>query len=881
MTGRFNRLALDENLPSQASKDVTTGKSPVVTLAAPYTLQVAHIVDETVTSIADWASVRLQVTSQCNKNGDRYLDQTVTSLNPSLTQSAWEAGTDQHAVFTFNDNDTNLALAPCDNGPLYYVLTATLLNGQIVPLGNGLLSVDRQYQTGTNLVLAKQTDNFPQLALTASYTLGPLGATVTPNGPNSFNFNFSLPVTSQGILFGNTAGTIAVGNDNRFPITLAAAPSRGLEVWIAPDRTDGLPGKGTYEDPFDGSTRAKFEVLLNALPASITIHLLPGTFHTLGSTGAAFLQEGWKIIGAGLNKTTIIIDPLANASAQLLNFFKESSVLNYLQLSELTLDGNIANQPNGLIIGGATQNVTGGFRYVHLKNWGSTPSVTNVEAFGLVISADSGLNANACNIEITNCVVDPPLGNSSSQLGINYGNPNQPNRFASGRISDNVVTGGNYSGAGIALGGQFSGLEVSRNVVRHCGRGFHQDTVSGSLTALPVSQNVDIHDNLFADCQTGIGLSGGQGTMFNYKSHHNFIGLSGVSFSTYGAGNGFFFGGGITSFQSDHDRVYAETGVTTPGNLFGFDNTQGNNRVAFSDLTVGTIIQPPGSFDTTKNQVTASRNNRYDDGSVVQMLPDTNASLVFSNVQGTPTPAGRRRLVYYLCVSDQYVYGSPQYLIRISNNSGQECVFLFSVNKPYQGGRIENVQILTNSTGANLVGTTTNGTGAGGVPAITVKFVLSNPQNSIGDFTRITVTNLGDVSAPGLAIQGTWSDEVVGSTETAILNGTAPATYPLPGVAPVVQTFTTGYPVINGAPARFVFQAASSNTSTSLVSLPLANLYAPGAELRVVDAHGYTASPKTVTFTAASGNTLSGTATLSGAGTLIFYSDGVSAWVSH
>ena len=29
MTGRFNRLALDENNPSQASKDVNTGKSPV------------------------------------------------------------------------------------------------------------------------------------------------------------------------------------------------------------------------------------------------------------------------------------------------------------------------------------------------------------------------------------------------------------------------------------------------------------------------------------------------------------------------------------------------------------------------------------------------------------------------------------------------------------------------------------------------------------------------------------------------------------------------------------------------------------------------------------------------------------------------------------
>ena len=194
-TGRYNRLALDENVPAQAGKDVNTGKFPVFTLAAPYILQVGHIVDDAVTSISDWASVRLQVTSACNKNGDRYIDKTVTSLNPALTQSAWDGGTDQHAVFLLSETDTNLALAPCDDGPLYYVLTATRTDGQIVPLGYGSINVDRAHQSGTNLALAPAGSNYPQLAFTPVITQGPLGFSVIPNAtPNSFTLALSVPL---------------------------------------------------------------------------------------------------------------------------------------------------------------------------------------------------------------------------------------------------------------------------------------------------------------------------------------------------------------------------------------------------------------------------------------------------------------------------------------------------------------------------------------------------------------------------------------------------------------------------------------------------------------------------------------------------------------
>lgn len=194
-TGRYNRLALDENDLKQAGKDVDTGKSPVFTLASAYTLNVAHIVDDEVASISDWVSVRVQISSQCNKGGDRYLDRTQNSLNQALTQSQWDNGTGQHASFAFTSDDMNLALSACDNGPLYFVVTATRTDGEIIPLGTGTINVDRAYQVGTNLVLAPAGSNYPQLAFTTSYTVGPQFAfTIIPNAmPNSFQIALTIP----------------------------------------------------------------------------------------------------------------------------------------------------------------------------------------------------------------------------------------------------------------------------------------------------------------------------------------------------------------------------------------------------------------------------------------------------------------------------------------------------------------------------------------------------------------------------------------------------------------------------------------------------------------------------------------------------------------
>lgn len=88
------------------------------------------------------------------------------------------------------------------------------------------------------------------------------------------------------------------------------------EVWLAV-RTDGLPGAGTAEDPFDASTRVKFDTLMASFGSYTTIHLAPGTYETrgkdvyfnraAGTDGAPewVVLSGWKILGAGIGVTTI------------------------------------------------------------------------------------------------------------------------------------------------------------------------------------------------------------------------------------------------------------------------------------------------------------------------------------------------------------------------------------------------------------------------------------------------------------------------------------------------------------------------------------------------------------------------------------------------
>src|SRR5262245_59553868 len=93
-----------------------------------------------------------------------------------------------------------------------------------------------------------------------------------------------------------------------------------LNVYIA-QRHDGAKGSGTINDPWDGSTAAKFDAIMADLPldedgnATVQVNLGPGEFQTKGYSDEDYADEEetdrWrvlpmiKIVGCGVDLTTV------------------------------------------------------------------------------------------------------------------------------------------------------------------------------------------------------------------------------------------------------------------------------------------------------------------------------------------------------------------------------------------------------------------------------------------------------------------------------------------------------------------------------------------------------------------------------------------------
>src|SRR5438552_13618862 len=132
-----------------------------------------------------------------------------------------------------------------------------------------------------------------------------------------------------------------------------------LNVWIA-YRTDGVKGSGTENDPFDGSTATRLDTVLNSLTANTRIHFGPGTFQINGyQDGAAssWLRSGMKIVGAGIDVTTLQLVGTATANKHYFAIGHPFSSggspnpMDYFELSDLTVDCNLAGTSNTVACG--------------------------------------------------------------------------------------------------------------------------------------------------------------------------------------------------------------------------------------------------------------------------------------------------------------------------------------------------------------------------------------------------------------------------------------------------------------------------------------------------------------------------------------------------
>lgn len=108
-----------------------------------------------------------------------------------------------------------------------------------------------------------------------------------------------------------------------FALTAAAQVQYANEFWISTNATGYMyPSGGTLSNPLDGSTTTNFDRNMNNLPPNSTIHLLAGTYQTLGFFGWS-VKVGQKIHGSGIDNTILQLN-LVNPNTTNLAYTIES-----------------------------------------------------------------------------------------------------------------------------------------------------------------------------------------------------------------------------------------------------------------------------------------------------------------------------------------------------------------------------------------------------------------------------------------------------------------------------------------------------------------------------------------------------------------------------
>ena len=121
--------------------------------------------------------------------------------------------------------------------------------------------------------------------------------------------------------------------DPQSPLSVptGAQLAHAKEIWLA-RRTDGVPGSGTADDPYDASTPDNLVARIKSVPAFSTVHLAPGTYTVSGITG----QLGLKLRGAGKDVTVLQWNGIMPDGRAMI--YSQSGA-HGMEVSDMTLDG--------------------------------------------------------------------------------------------------------------------------------------------------------------------------------------------------------------------------------------------------------------------------------------------------------------------------------------------------------------------------------------------------------------------------------------------------------------------------------------------------------------------------------------------------------------
>lgn len=376
-----------------------------------------------------------------------------------------------------------------------------------------------------------------------------------------------------------------------FPRAATAETAFTNEFWISPVAT-GTNGIGTLDDPFDGSTEATFDFVMSNLPPNCTIHLLAGKYQTLGSDNGFSLKTGQKLLGSGVDNTTLQLVPNAPGSSFVYVVYG-CDVSNNV-VADLTVDCNVGSETmssEGVELCGTRNTV----RNVKVINSGDTGTV---EAWGIAVNYTGSYPSEGNLIE--NCQVGPNQGSVSLDDGIGFG-ATMPNTTygISGVIRNNRIYGAflaiNMSWAQNCL--------IEGNYIERAGVGVYSDT--GGIT------NIIIANNRFVNCVNAvcyrnsyqrqnitiafnsIQLTNVNPNAFNFSLDTSITNLAiignTVSFACQPATGGFFL------------TAYNITGLVVANN--SVDAALTNQITSCTNVSVYNNYDLNGSFLTSLNQV--------------------------------------------------------------------------------------------------------------------------------------------------------------------------------------------------------------------------------------------------------------------------------------
>ena len=266
-------------------------------------------------------------------------------------------------------------------------------------------------------------------------------------------------------------------------------PSNYTEVWIS--TSTNTQSLGTLSDPYDASAQRKFDSLMDFFPENTIIHLLAGTYPTLGTTyynnGTGSLKTGQKILGSGMDNTIIQIVPgTVSASEGATAVLRTRSCSSNIEVCDLTCDcnykpGTMETYKGVLLVG--TQNAVRRVKVIHQAGYGGAP-----EPFSIVLEND-GLPDSVGNI-IEECEVSQFSGAGGPTAMIISGGQGISGVIRNNRV---LLTPG---GGGLGFGGAWSdNLLIEGNYADGVDCGVYSDTGS--------STNMIVVHNTFRNCDCG------------------------------------------------------------------------------------------------------------------------------------------------------------------------------------------------------------------------------------------------------------------------------------------------------------------------------------------------------------------------------------------